>query len=240
MKHTETDDKNKIISLNERVLSIQKGEGDADQFISEFRPFIMSTASKVTGEHIDDQKDEMSIALLAFNEAVQHYNAAKGSFLAFSALVIRRRLIDYMRRRGRINQEIAYSELSESQKIYYDNQYIEPEGIENPIVLEIYELDEVLERYNISFDELVMASPKAFKTKLAIEKIVKYMASDTEAIDEMKRKKQLPIKKICDKCIVPRKLVERHRKYIVTVIEILIGDYPFLRDYISYAKEVKK
>ena len=55
----------------------------------------------------------MSIALLAFDEAVQHYNAQKGSFLAFSSLVISRRLTDYMRKQGRLNKEIVYSELSE-------------------------------------------------------------------------------------------------------------------------------
>ena len=237
MNHSDNDEKDNLKNLNQRVLDIQNGSENIDQFILEYRPFIKSAASKTVGRHIDDQNDEMSIALLAFNEAVLSFDADKGSFLAFSGLVIRRRMIDYMRVQGRASKEIAYSELSEPQKYYYDNQY---EDFENPIIMEINALNEVLRKYNIDFEELVAASPKAYKTKSAMKKIIKYMVSDTEKVYEMRSKKQLPIKEICENCDVPRKLVERHRKYIVTVAEILIGDYPFLQEYISYAKEVKK
>ncbi len=239
MKYSNDSNKRHIQYLNQRVLSIQKGEENIDNLIQEFKPFIKSAAAKATGRHIDEQNDEMSIALLAFDEAVQHYNAQKGSFLAFSSLVISRRLTDYMRKQGRLNKEIIYSELSESQKNYFDNQYEESVGFENPLIMEIKALDAELKKYNIAFEELVFASPKALKTKESTKRIIKYMASDIEKVEEMRKNIQLPVKQICEKCDVPRKLIERHRKYIVAVIEILVGDYPYLQDYISYAKEVK-
>ena len=240
MKYADENTERNDQFLNQRVLAIQKGEESIDSLISEFKPFIKSSASKATGKYVTIDNDEMSIAMLAFNEAVQHYNADKGSFLSFSSLVIKRRLTDYMRKQGRLNKEIIYSELSESEKIYFDNQYAEPEGVDFPLIMEIDALDSVLKGYGIAFEELVFSSPKAEKTKLATKEIVKYMVSDSEKVEDMRKNKQLPVKKICDECDVPRKLVERHRKYIVTVIEILVGDYPYLQDYITYAKEVMK
>jgi RNA polymerase sigma factor len=36
---------------------------------------------------------------------------------------------------------------------------------------------------------------------------------------------------------VPRKILERHRKYIIAAIEILSGEYPYLADYLRYIRE---
>jgi len=54
---------------------------------------------------------------------------------------------------------------------------------------------------------------------------------------DMKHSKLLPIKKITENTKVPRKIIERHRKYIVTAVEILSGDYPHLSEYLAYMKE---
>jgi len=50
----------------------------------------------------------------------------------------------------------------------------------------------------------------------------------------MKTTKQLPIKIISENAKVPRKILERHRKYIITAAEILSGDYPKLAEYLSH------
>jgi RNA polymerase sigma factor len=39
---------------------------------------------------------------------------------------------------------------------------------------------------------------------------------------------------------VPRKILERHRKYIVAAIEILSGEYPYLAEYLRYIREEKE
>jgi len=47
----------------------------------------------------------------------------------------------------------------------------------------------------------------------------------------------LPIKDIesCEK--LPRKILERHRKYIIAGAEILKGDYPILSGYLKFVRE---
>ena len=41
------------------------------------------------------------------------------------------------------------------------------------------------------------------------------------------------IRELCDKSGLSRKLIDRHRRYIIAVAEILKGDYPLLGDYIK-------
>jgi len=59
----------------------------------------LKVTSNATGKYIDTRNsDEFSIALSAFNEAIDKFDIEKGyNFFLFSEQVIRRRLIDYSR-----------------------------------------------------------------------------------------------------------------------------------------------
>ena len=60
----------------------------------QYLPFVKDTS------HESD--DEFSIGLIAFNEAIQKYNSEKGhSLISFSELLIKRRVIDYIRSQSR-------------------------------------------------------------------------------------------------------------------------------------------
>ena len=54
---------------------------------------------------------------------------------------------------------------------------------------------------------------------------------------EMKVKRQLPLNIIQKNTKAPRKLLERHRKYILAAVEIMSGDYPYLANYMRYIRE---
>ena len=85
-------EKNDIISV------IQKDSIKRNDYITEHKNFILSTASKVLNRYVSDHDDAYSVALIAFDEAITKYNPEKGSFTSFSALVIRNRLIDEFRK----------------------------------------------------------------------------------------------------------------------------------------------
>ena len=71
----------------------------ADDMIREYMPFIRSeTAKFLNRPPVDSNDDELSIAMIAFHEAIQGYERQRGSFLAFAAQLIRNRLIDYYRK----------------------------------------------------------------------------------------------------------------------------------------------
>jgi RNA polymerase sigma factor len=56
-------------------------------------------------------------------------------------------------------------------------------------------------------------------------------------ISNMRTTGLLPVKIIEKNSQVPRKILERHRKYIVTAVEILSGDYPQLSEYMEYIRK---
>src|SRR3712207_7270763 len=65
---------------------------DSNEFIKEHIPFIIKTINEITGRYIClDNDEEISIGLLAFNEARQKYDYSKGHFLPYAKLVIDRK-----------------------------------------------------------------------------------------------------------------------------------------------------
>jgi len=59
-------------------------------------------------------------------------------------------------------------------------------------------------------------------------------------METMRRTRNLPVKAIENSLQIPRKIIERHRKYIITAIEIISGDYPMLCEYLRFVKEELK
>ena len=69
---------------------------DKNAFIKQHIPFIIKTVSQITGQYVTLNQDEMSIALLAFNEAIDKYEEERGEFLPFAKVVIRSRVLNYL------------------------------------------------------------------------------------------------------------------------------------------------
>ncbi|MEG1027821.1 MAG: RNA polymerase subunit sigma, partial [Oscillospiraceae bacterium] len=75
---------------------------------------------------------------------------------------------------------------------------------------------------------------KSEKTKSRCAKAIKFLLNDTFLIKRMRKTHTLPIKNIEINSDVPRKVLERHRKYIIAAVEIISGDYPCLAEYLRY------
>jgi len=205
------------------VVQVKDDEKALEDFIRSQEGFIIKAASRTSKHYITKSDDEWSIALSAFVEAVEKYELEKGSFMAFAELLIRRRLIDWFRINGRNNEEIHVEDIENEPDTSRETEEIK---------LEILSLEEDLRLYGISFMDLADASPKAQKTRDACRKAINWMVSNPMIINQMKESKQLPIKIIENNSGVPRKILERHRKYIIAVVEILAGDYPWLNEYV--------
>jgi RNA polymerase sigma factor len=145
--------------------------------------------------------------------------------------VIRQNLVDYFRAQGRHSREVQAGWIEEEAIIEYNDINLK---------LEIEAITQILEKYGFSFLDLVACSPKANKTKAACAEVVTYILSSPVLIEEMRVSKQLPAKLIVKNVGLPRKILDRHRKYIVAAVEILHGDYPYLSDYLSFIREADK
>lgn len=197
-------------------------------FMKDYEPFILKCASKISKRFVTKEDDEWSIALSAFYDAIISYDMSKGAFFSFSELIIKRRLIDYFRSQGKyaVEVNVEYIEDIEDER---DNL--------NDIKFEIAGISDRIKDYNISFMDLSEYSPKAIKTKEACRKAIRYIIDNPLIIEEMKNSKTLPIKLLEKKLSIPRKTIERHRKYIIAAVEIIVGDYPYLKEYLRYIWE---
>ena len=98
-------DAHKIV---EQVYAAKEDVQAADRLIGTYLPFIKAeTAKFLKRPPIEGQDDELSIAMMAFHEAIGGYSRIRGSFLKYAAMLIRSRLVDYSRREQRHSRVIS-------------------------------------------------------------------------------------------------------------------------------------
>lgn len=217
-----------------------------ENLIKQHEYFILKYASRLTHRYITKSDDEWSIALLAFHQAIDSYEPEKGNFQAFYELVIKRRLIDYMKSQGKYNSEVSID------PVLFDTgpeDVVEDISIRNAVSrevskqdsgelkLEITSANDVFSTYGFSFMDLTKCSPHAKKSKAACAKAINFLLQNPMLVHELQSSKLLPIKVIEKNAKVPRKIMERHRKYIIAAIVILSGEYPNLAEYLRFIRE---
>lgn len=229
-----------FFDINARVAAIKDNNEEINKLVEEYKPFIASCTEKITGRYVRyGEDDELSIALMAFVEAIKHFDAAKGSFLSFSQNVIKRRLIDYYRKENRHSNVVSINEYLSDENDEFDlstEKSIEKfneESFTNYRRLELEQLSMELAKWDISFFDLAAVSPKQDRTRKLCNEIVKYLASRPDLIIQIKEKKYLPISEIINALGIPRKIIERSRKYIIAIVIITSGDYQYIREYIK-------
>lgn len=219
-----------------------------EQFIADYKPYIMKVTSRFCKRYIDPNRDdEFSVALLAFNEAINQFSSHAGkSFIGFAETVIRRRLIDYVRKEQRHTQVVPYSmfDSEDEEQPYYNSvetrqamNAFEIKRTEDERRLEISELSQELERFGISFAELVEHSPKHTDSRRLLIGIAQKLVSETNLLDSLRQTNKLAVKELTEMCGVSRKTVERNRKYIIAIALIISGTYPFMHDYLGIASD---
>ena len=228
--------------MGEKARAAAQSEEGRSAFITQNEKFIISCASRFTKRYITKSDDEWSIALIAFSHAMDTYESDKGNFQSYAKLLIERRLTDYIRSQARFSGE-------QSTEPYVFEGTVDEDGEasayqlhivratstsdENPIRDEILALNELLAGYEISFMDLTGCSPKAAKTKKACYEAVHFLAKEPALVAKMRSTGLFPIKNITENTKVPRKILERHRKYIIAATEILYNDFPLLQEYIK-------
>lgn len=227
-------------AINARLEEIRKDKENIGRFVEEYKPFIASCAGKAAGRYMSyGTDDELSIAMAAFVEAIDSFDRSKGNFFTFSRNVIKRRLIDYYRSERRHSNVISLNlyleekgeeyDLSsdEAVRTYSDQRLAELRRIE------LQELGRELAQWNITYRDLTRASPRHRKTRQQCAELAGIILSTPELLQPVMTKKYLPVAELERISGLPRKLIERFRKYIIAVVVIAIGDYEYIKDYIK-------
>lgn len=229
---------------NAEVLALQAQNGDTDameDLLLSYSPFMKKTAGQVCKRFIDDHDEEFSIAMSAFHEAVNGFNEEQNaSFLTFAHMVIRRRIIDFIRKESRRNefshdfQGLAEEEgyrsgidASASVKYYSEQQNAAARKEE------IAEYEQILSDYGMTFQDLVKASPSHEDARSTAVQIAQLVAETEEYRQFLQNKKKLPVKEIEQLVEVSRKTIERNRKYIIAVTLLMMSDLHHLKEYLK-------
>ena len=233
--------------MDDRVMEAQRDEAAMNLLVAESKGFILRCASKVCKRFITDSDDEYEVALPAFWEAAKQYNQGSGSFSSFAALVIRRRLMDFFDSQSRRKREIAAGHsmtwdedkgqaggvIAEVQRVIVQDSGDDTDAVKE----EIAAISDVLRDYGFSFFDVAEASPKAGKTKICCARAVNWMLALLDRLIRMRKTRSLPVAAISAALDIARKILERHRRYIITATEILDGDYPHLAEYLDYIRK---
>jgi len=230
--------------LNQLLSRARSGDESArNQLLKDYIPFVAKCASQATGRYIRrGQDDEFSVALTAFNEAIERYDMDRGaSFLGFADTVIKRRLIDYFRSKQANQKDLPLSdfEIEDDEENVINYVEIQKSVEEHRKQVEsdarreeIIRFAMMLSDFEITMDELVDISPKHQDARENAIEVAKVIASQQDLSDYLLTKRSLPLKSLMNHVQVSRKTIERQRKYIIAASLILIGDFEMLQDYI--------
>lgn len=223
------------------ALQAQNGDRQAlEDLLISYSPFLKKTAAQVCKRFIDHHDDEYSIALSAFHEAVEGFDKEKNaSFLTFAHMVIRRRVIDFIRKENRrtevsrdfsgnkSDEEADRTEANASLNHYAEQLHAEKRREE------ISQFENVLKEFDLSFQLLVKVSPAHEDARVTAIQIAQLVAETEDYKEFLLAKKKLPVKEIEQLVEVSRKTIERNRKYIIAVALLLMSDLHYLKDYLK-------
>lgn len=227
--------------LNREAAIVKKiQEGDEilrDQFISDYRPFILKTVSAFCGRYIEIENDEeYSIGMIAFNEAIDGYSHENGcGFISFADKVIRRRLIDYMRKNKNDNvHAFTYFEDKEEHLVrMMDNNYVQREFDKMEMSEEISALNTELSKFSITFNELVTCAPKHMDSRLMCIGVARKIADNREVYERMKKTGNIPLNDLSRIADISKRTVGKNRKYIIALSLIMNSNLDIIKTYIN-------
>lgn len=228
--------------LEEMITSAKNGDTEVqNHLLKMYQPYIAKCVSEVCKRYIDPKRDdEFSVGLFAFNEAIQTYSSEKGSsFLSFAKLVVKRKVIDYIRFVQKAPNTTSLDESYDEEKmenpaeIVAVNEKYQEEQDSWYRKEEISDFKGKLLEYKLTLAELTEVSPKHRDARESAIQIAKVLFDDVALREYVHVKKKLPIKDLVKRVNVSKKTLERNRKYILAIFIVLSEDYLYLKDYLK-------
>ncbi len=232
--------------LKETLISAKSGDPLVrEELIRSHKAFIARVSSKICSRYLTwDNDDELSIALLAFNEAIDSFDPhGRASFHSFVQMVIRRRLVDYFRKEGKHqhlslspmnpeDEELSRYDLDTSLEQYQENenQEVFAQVVENYV--------RVLCDYNVTLDDLIKVSPKHSDSKQTLIRAALVLSHNPRLMAHLQKHRLLPIKELELLTGIKRKVLEKGRKYLIALALILSEpDFYPLKIFMQLPKE---
>lgn len=212
------------MSLDELVYLAKTDSVERNKLIASYMPFVIKTVSEVTGAYVAiGDSDELSIGLLAFNEAIDRYEATKSHFLTYAKLVISSRLMNYSIQLER-------------------HSHLDLDEIEGVLVLrdedsdlkdEIIQWQDELKLFRIDFEQLIIESPKHVDTRLRAIALAENASNEKIIVKRLYEKMKLPVSMIHKRFMVSLKIIEHSKLFITAVMIVFVKELGAIKLWIK-------
>ena len=228
------------------LVAAAKGDSlAADELVRKYLPFIRAEAAKAVHRGISDSDDELSIAMMAFHEAVLAYERLRGDFLPFAAKAIRSRIIDFHRRELRHRGQLSLQEASDE-----DDRELQarldtgddPIGAHTDRTAARQELTHFaleLSRFGLSLTDIADNCPRQERTLSACHRALRHARENPALLEQAVASGKLPITQLAAGANVERKTLERHRKYMMAVLLAYTNGFEIIRGHLGQMALVK-
>ena len=233
---------------HEIIAMVSAARGDslaADELVRRFLPFIRSEAAKAVRRGVSDSDDELSIAMMAFHEAVLAYERHRGAFLPFAAKAIRSRIIDFHRREQRHRGQLSLYEKNEdddrelAETLEVGTDPISDHTDRTAARQEIAHFALGLSEFGLSLTDIADNCPKQERTIAACHRALDHAKRNPELLEQTVRTKKLPVTALAAGAGVERKTLERHRKYMMALILAYTNGFEIIRGHLGQMAIVK-
>lgn len=225
-------------NFSEIIEKIKAGDRELrERFIYDYRPFILGCASKHMKKYIEiENSEEFSIAMIAFDKAIDDFSNVKGKhFLSFADLVIKRRLINYKKKEKNYSNVIPFSYFEEENdakmKYMNDSVILNFDRFETRQEMQLFV--QKLGEYGIGLDDLIKKTPKHKDSKQLLISIAKIISENDNLYQKLDRKKCIPMTDLEQYLSVSPKTVEKNRKYIIATCIALRSDLEIIKGFVN-------
>ena len=203
-----------------------------DLLVKNHMAFIIRTLSRLTGNYISIENDEIfSVGLDAFVESVERFNPNKGNFLPFAKLVIESRAKTFLVKENKITKMESLEQLNE-EGVEFSSQE-ESTVYEDACREEMDIYKRELLKFGLTLEDLADNAPKHNDTKANGVEIARRASLHQPTVDLTYKKRKLPIRAVARVANVTEKVVKGSKYFILSALLIFVNKLPELTRFIQ-------
>lgn len=223
--------------LSRRLHKAKMDHAELNQLITDYLPFIKKEMMRTPIFQMEFD-DRLSLAMLTFMNCVRQYEENAGGFLPFAATCIHNRLIDEGKKLTRYKAKTIPldTEANDNSDNIAANsksiQIYEKEQERLALAEEIEVLSAALSEFGITLGSLAEICPKQNRSRKRCVACAQALVADPILQEQFPKTRRLPQAELAKRMQISEKTVEKHRRYIVVLTLILLGDYPGIQAFL--------
>lgn len=225
-------------------LAYEENIAERERLIGEYRPYIVSIVRRMLGTRAGAYpgdtvltRDEFSVGLIAFNEAIDQFRPVTGvSFLTFAGLVINRRLVDWLRRETRDRSILRFSDLEEDDGIPIVERLAAPTRDlldEMEAEEEILRLRKRLAAMGLSLFRLQRGFPRHQDSRQMCIRIARILREDKAMLEALEKTRRLSCADLARRSGTPLKTIEKNRGNIILLALMMDSGLEVIKGYLK-------